>query len=56
MDYKPFIRAHADELLGSLSALIQIPSVEGEPTPDAPYGAEVARCLHETLEIGRAHV
>ena len=23
MDYKPFIRAHADELLGSLSALIE---------------------------------
>ncbi len=51
MDYKPFIRAHADELLGSLSALIQIPSVEGEPTPDAPYGAEVARCLQETLAL-----
>ena len=51
MELKTYIRAHADDLLKDLASLIQIPSVEGEPTPDAPYGSEVARCLHETLAL-----
>lgn len=51
MDFKPYIRAHADELLQSLAALIRIPSVEGTPEAGAPYGREVARCLHETLAL-----
>lgn len=51
MNFKPYIRAHADELLADLAALIQIPSVEGEPAPDAPFGTEVARCLQETLAL-----
>ena len=38
MDFKPYIRAHADELLQSLAALIRIPSVEGTPEAGAPYG------------------
>ncbi len=51
MDFKPYIRAHADELLQSLATLIRIPSVEGTPEPDAPFGREVAHCLHETLAL-----
>ena len=38
MDFKPYIRAHTDELLQSLAALIRIPSVEGTPEAGAPYG------------------
>ena len=38
MDCKPYIRAHADELIESLAALIRIPSVEGTPEDGAPYG------------------
>ena len=49
MDCKQYIRAHADELIESLAALIRIPSVEGTPEDGAPYGREVARC-----QIGRA--
>ena len=49
MNCKPYLRAHADELLESLAALIRIPSVEGTPEEDAPYGREVARCLQEAL-------
>ena len=45
MDCKPYLRAHADELIESLAALIRIPSVEGTPEDGAPYGREVARCL-----------
>lgn len=51
MDCKPYIRAHADELIESLAALIRIPSVEGAPEEVAPYGRDVARCLHETLAL-----
>lgn len=39
MELQTYIRAHADGLLKDLATLIQIPSVEGEPTPDAPYGS-----------------
>lgn len=49
MDCKPYLRAHADELIESLAALIRIPSVEGTPEDGAPYGREVARCLCERL-------
>lgn len=52
MDCKPYIRAHADELIESLAALIRIPSVEGTPEDGAPYGREVARCLEEALALG----
>ena len=31
MNCKPYIRAHADELLESLAALVRIPSIEGVP-------------------------
>ena len=31
MNCKPYIRAHADELLESLATLVRIPSVEGVP-------------------------
>ena len=51
MNFLPYIESHADELLQSLSALIQIPSVEDAPEPDAPYGRDVARCLHEALAL-----
>ncbi len=51
MNCKPYLRAHADELLESLAALIRIPSVESTPEEDAPYGREVARCLQEALAL-----
>ncbi len=51
MDCKPYIRAHQDELLASLAALIRIPSIEGTPEPGAPYGREPRRCLAETLAL-----
>ena len=51
MNCKPYIRAHADELLESLAALVRIPSVEGMPEEHAPFGREPARALHETLAL-----
>ena len=51
MNCNPYIRAHADELLESLAALVRIPSVEGVPEEHAPFGREPARALHETLAL-----
>mgnify|MGYP000644703783 CR=1 FL=1 len=51
MNCKPYIRAHMDELLESLAALVRIPSVEGVPEEHAPFGREPARALHETLAL-----
>ncbi len=51
MDCKPYIRAHADELLAELAALIQIPSVASEPEEGAPYGREPLRCLEHMLAL-----
>ena len=51
MNCKPYIRAHTDELLESLAALVRIPSVEGVPEEHAPFGREPARALHETLAL-----
>ena len=51
MNCKPYIRAHADELLESLAALVRIPSVEGVPEEHAPFGCEPARALHEALAL-----
>lgn len=50
-NYKPILHAHAEELVGSLLTLLRIPSVAGTPTPTAPNGTEVSRCLHETLAL-----
>ena len=38
MNCKPYIRAHADELLESLAALVRIPSIESVPEEHAPFG------------------
>ena len=51
MNCKPYIRAHAYELLESLAALVRIPSVEGVPEDHAPFGREPARALHEALAL-----
>ena len=51
MDCKPYIRAHADELLAELAALIRIPSVASEPEEGAPYGREPLRCLEHMLAL-----
>ncbi|MFR4852149.1 MAG: hypothetical protein ACLUAY_06555 [Butyricicoccus sp.] len=46
MNCKPYIRAHADELLESLAALVHNTDIEGVPEEHAPFGREPARALH----------
>ncbi|MDY3618601.1 dipeptidase PepV [Agathobaculum sp.] len=54
MDFKPFIRRHADDLIASLQTLIRIPSVEGQLADGAPFGRDVQDCLEATLDLCRS--
>ena len=50
-EIKEYIYAQKDELLGTLSELVAIPSVKGEPSEGAPFGKEPRRALDKMLEI-----
>lgn len=50
-EIKEYICAHKNELLGTLSELVAIPSVKGEPEKNAPFGKEPRRALDKMLEI-----
>ncbi|OAA30399.1 dipeptidase [Kosmotoga arenicorallina S304] len=42
-----------DEMVGAISEMIKIPSVQGEPEEGAPFGLEVKRALEKALELGK---
>ena len=48
---KDYIYSHKDEMLATLSRLIEIPSVKGEPADGAPFGTEPKRALDEMCSI-----
>lgn len=48
------LEGYQDEMIKTLQQVIQIPSVETEPEPGAPFGAELARALEFMIETGRA--
>ena len=50
-----WLEEHKVEFLSDLSSLIEIPSVEGKATDNAPYGEECARAIDTMLEICKKH-
>lgn len=50
-----WINAHRDWLIERTRDLLRIPSVEGEPQPNAPFGAEVRRALDFMLSFAEEH-
>ncbi len=44
-----------DSILSILDDLIAIPSVKGDPTADAPYGADTLEALRYMLNLGKAN-
>ncbi len=48
---RDYIYSHKDEMLADLAALIEIPSVKGEPADGAPFGTEPKRAMDKMLEI-----
>ncbi len=52
MDYLKRLDAYEGELVGTLQKLIRIPSVEGEPLPNMPFGKDVHEALMYMLNKG----
>ncbi len=50
MDLNSCVLAQQDQLIACLQENLQIPSVQGDPEPDAPYGIDVRRCLDHALQ------
>ena len=48
-----WIDERADEIVEALRESIRIPSVEGEPAPNAPFGVEVRRALDHSLALAQ---
>ena len=46
-----WIDAHADELVRDIGRLVAVPSVRGEPEPDAPFGPGPRRALDEMVSL-----
>ena len=53
MNLNEAVLQYQDRMIRSLQENIQIPSVEAEAAPGAPYGIEVRRSLDHALEIAR---
>ena len=49
-----WLRDHEQELLDDYRAILQIPSLESEPIPNAPYGVENRRALDWALEKSKS--
>lgn len=50
-----WLAAHEQELLSDYREILQIPSLEAEPTPGAPFGPEVGRALTWALDKAGAY-
>lgn len=50
-----YIDDHAGEMISTLSSLIAIPSVKGEPMEGMPFGVENARALAKMLELAEKY-
>jgi succinyl-diaminopimelate desuccinylase len=48
-----WLRAHEQELLDDTIKMLQIPSIESDPQPNAPYGAENRRALDLGLQLAQ---
>jgi succinyl-diaminopimelate desuccinylase len=48
-----WVDAHLEEVASDVAAMLRIPSVRGDPEPDAPFGREVRRALDAFLERAR---
>ncbi len=51
-DISKYINEQKDNMISSLIELINIPSVQGEPSAGAPYGVEVRRALDYAVSLG----
>ena len=50
-DIDLFIEENKENILRDIARLVAIPSIEGEPEEDAPFGIEPKKALEKGLEI-----
>jgi len=50
-----WLRAHEQELLQDTLEMLRIPSLEGDPAPNAPYGPENRRALDLALQLSEKY-
>ncbi len=50
-----FIYSHREDLINTVTQLVEIPSVKGAPAEGAPFGKEPRRALDKMLEICAQH-
>ena len=48
-----FIAANRENIIRDIARLVAVPSTQGEPSEDAPFGAGPARALREALSIAQ---
>lgn len=51
MRFDSKIESMRNEIIKTTQELVKIKSVEGSPEPGAPFGAEIRKCLDNTLQI-----
>jgi succinyl-diaminopimelate desuccinylase len=49
-----WLEEHESELIEDLRTMLRIPSIEGEPEPNAPFGKECRKALDLALSLGEA--
>ena len=54
MELKNAVLHYQEQLINSLQQSLRIPSVEGPALDDAPYGADVRRCLDHMLQTAES--
>lgn len=54
LNLNQYVNARQDELISCLQENLRIPSVQGEPAADAPYGTAVRDSLHHVLKTADA--
>ena len=45
------VEAISPEMIASIKKIVQMPSVKGEPTAQAPYGTDILKTLEATLQL-----
>ena len=49
-----YLDAHAEDYAAQLCRWVEVPSVKGEATPDAPFGKDVRRMLDVAMADAKA--
>lgn len=55
IDFKKVIEENKEQFYQDLDRVLQIPSVKGEPAPNAPFGEEPKVALEEVMTLAKSY-